>query len=84
MSMTDTETALEQRALDCERKANLTKDEDQRQSFLHLARQWRDLAADYEELCEKGADTNNPPPAHTGDEATRWFADDLLPEWREP
>jgi hypothetical protein len=79
--MSDTATALEQRALECERKAAwvANADEAAQERFLALARAWREMAADYEELCKK----NNPPPAHTEDEGTRWFADDTLPEWGE-
>jgi len=41
--------SLKSRALECEHKAALTTDETQRRSFLELARQWREMAADYEE-----------------------------------
>jgi hypothetical protein len=83
--MSNTAAALEQRALECERKAAWVANADvaAQERFLALASAWREMAADYEELCKKGTE-NNPPPAHTEDEATRWFADDTLPEWGEP
>jgi hypothetical protein len=54
--MSDPAAALRQRALECEQKAALTIDEAQRRSFLELARAWREMAADYEELSKKQAD----------------------------
>ena len=54
--MSDTATALRSRALECERKAALAKDDAARRRFLDLAREWREMAADYEELCKPHAD----------------------------
>ena len=51
--MSDTAAALEQRALECERKAALTTDEAQRRTFLEIAKAWREMAADYQELSRK-------------------------------
>ena len=52
-SMSDTAASLRQRVLECEKKAAWTEDEASRQTFLELARQWREMAADYEELSKK-------------------------------
>ena len=54
-AMSDTAAALEQRALECERKAALTTEEAQRRMFLEIAKAWRAMAADYQELSRKGA-----------------------------
>ena len=56
--MSDTAAALRQRATECEQKAALTLDETQRRSFLELARAWREMAADYEELSKKQAENS--------------------------
>ena len=48
--MSDAAAALRQRAEECERKASLTTDQTQRGIFLELARQWREMAGDYETL----------------------------------
>jgi hypothetical protein len=48
--MSNTAADLRQRALECEHKATLVKDEAARQRFLELARHWSELASDYEEL----------------------------------
>ena len=55
-AMSDTAAALRNRALECERKAALAKDDAARGRFLDLAREWREMAADYEELCKPRAD----------------------------
>ena len=54
-TMSNTAAALEQRALECEQKAALTTDEAQRRTFLEIAKAWREMAADYQELSRKGA-----------------------------
>ena len=56
--MSDPGEALRQRASECEQKAALTIDETQRRSFLELARAWREMAADYEELSKKQAENS--------------------------
>ncbi len=83
-STSDTGAVLEQRALECERKAAwvANTDEAAQERFLARARAWREMAADYEELCKNGTENNNPP-ADNEAEATTWFADDTLPEWGE-
>ena len=56
--MSDPGEALRQRASECEQKAALTIDETQRRSFLELARAWREMAADYEQLSKKQAENS--------------------------
>ena len=56
--MSDPAAALRQRASECEQKAALTIDETHRRSFLELARAWRKMAADYEELIKKQAENS--------------------------
>ena len=46
--MSNTVEMLKNRAIECERKANLTTDEAQRHTFLELAKAWREMAAAYE------------------------------------
>ena len=57
--MSDPAAALRQRAIECEQKAAMTIDEAQRRSFLELARAWREMAADYEELAKKQANDDS-------------------------
>ena len=56
MSVSDTAAALRNRALECERKAALATNDAARARFLDLAREWREMEADYEELCKPRAD----------------------------
>ena len=60
--MSDPAATLRKRASEYEQKAALTIDEAQRRNFLQLARAWRAMAADYEDLSRKGAQTGNREP----------------------
>jgi hypothetical protein len=60
--MPDTVASLRQRALECEQKAAWTSDETQRRNFLELARAWRDMAMDYEDLTKRAEPAANPLP----------------------
>jgi len=58
--MSDTVVGLRNRALECERKASLAEHSAVRRTFLELARQWRELAALYEErVGEERASNDN-------------------------
>jgi hypothetical protein len=59
--MPDTAAHLIERALECERKATLTIDETQRRTLLDLAKAWRQMAADYEELSRADKPNALPP-----------------------
>ena len=62
-AMSETIAHLIERAAQCEQKAAWTKDDAQRHTFLELAKAWREMAADYEELTQSGGTMSRSVPA---------------------